>query len=92
MVSNGNGVCLMYAPANTTYSDNTGSYVFEQACPMEQTTLALRVTPLRRGELYSATVRTQFPSAEGWRAEHDRVVGEFKKYPLVNLNMLFAGD
>ena len=29
------GSCIMYAPANTTYSDNTGSYVFEQACAME---------------------------------------------------------
>ena len=29
------GSCIMYAPANTTYSDSTGSYVFDQACAME---------------------------------------------------------
>ena len=32
IASNPGGSCIMYAPANTTYSDNTGSYVFEQAC------------------------------------------------------------
>ena len=35
IASNPGGSCIMYAPANTTYSDNTGSYVFEQACAME---------------------------------------------------------
>ena len=27
--------CIMYAPANTTYTDNTGSYEFEHPCPLE---------------------------------------------------------
>ena len=35
LASNPGGSCIMYAPANTTYSDSTGSYVFEQACAME---------------------------------------------------------
>ena len=35
IASNPGGSCIMYAPANTTYSDGTGSYVFEQACAME---------------------------------------------------------
>ena len=35
LASNPGGSCIMYAPTNTTYSDNTGSYVFEQACAME---------------------------------------------------------
>ena len=35
LVSNPGGSCIMYAPANTTYSDSTGSYVFEQSCAME---------------------------------------------------------
>ncbi|MBO8407434.1 MAG: hypothetical protein IAC77_03160 [Proteobacteria bacterium] len=35
LVSNPGGSCIMYAPANTTYSDNTGSYIFDQACAME---------------------------------------------------------
>ena len=35
LASNPGGSCIMYAPANTTYSDNTGSYVFEQSCAME---------------------------------------------------------
>lgn len=29
------GVCMMYAPANTTYSDETGSYEFTEDCPLE---------------------------------------------------------
>ena len=29
------GSCIMYAPTNTTYSDSTGSYIFNEACPME---------------------------------------------------------
>ena len=29
------GSCIMYAPANTRYSDRSGTYIFEQACPME---------------------------------------------------------
>ncbi len=35
LISNPGGSCIMYAPTNTTYSDNTGSYVFEQPCAME---------------------------------------------------------
>ena len=35
IASSPGGSCIMYAPANTTYSDNTGVYVFEQACAME---------------------------------------------------------
>ena len=35
LVSTPGGSCIMYAPTNTTYSDSTGSYVFEQACAME---------------------------------------------------------
>ena len=35
LASSPGGSCIMYAPANTTYSDDTGSYVFEQACAME---------------------------------------------------------
>ena len=35
IASNPGGSCIMYAPANTTYSDSTGSYVFDQACAME---------------------------------------------------------
>ena len=35
IASNPGESCIMYAPANTTYSDSTGSYVFEQACAME---------------------------------------------------------
>ncbi len=35
IASSPGGSCIMYAPANTTYSDNTGTYVFEQACAME---------------------------------------------------------
>ena len=35
IVSSPSGSCIMYAPANTTYSDSAGSYVFEQACAME---------------------------------------------------------
>ena len=35
LASSPGGSCIMYAPANTTYSDSTGSYVFDQACAME---------------------------------------------------------
>ena len=34
LVSTPSGSCIMYAPANTRYSDRTGSYVFTNACPM----------------------------------------------------------
>ena len=27
--------CFMYAPANTPYTDNTGTYEFVEACPLE---------------------------------------------------------
>lgn len=29
------GSCIMYAPANTQYTDESGTYEFEQACPLE---------------------------------------------------------
>ena len=29
------GACIMYAPANTEYSDSTGIYEFTAACPLE---------------------------------------------------------
>lgn len=28
------GACIMYAPANVGYSDRTGAYMFEYACPL----------------------------------------------------------
>lgn len=28
------GSCIMYAPVNVTYTDDTGSYVFTEPCPM----------------------------------------------------------
>ncbi len=28
------GVCMMFAPENTPYSDNTGEYIFTQACQL----------------------------------------------------------
>lgn len=33
--SNPNGTCIMFPPENTEYSDNTGTYVFDEACVME---------------------------------------------------------
>ena len=35
LISDPAGSCIMYAPANTRYSDRSGTYIFEQACPME---------------------------------------------------------
>ena len=35
IASNPGGSCIMYAPANTTYSDSAGSYIFDHACAME---------------------------------------------------------
>ena len=29
------GMCIMFTPENTEYSDDTGTYVFEEACVME---------------------------------------------------------
>ena len=29
------GSCILYAPANTPYTDNTGTYEFVEACPLE---------------------------------------------------------
>ena len=35
LVSSPSGSCIMYAPANTQYTDESGTYEFEQACPFE---------------------------------------------------------
>ncbi len=35
LISSPAGSCIMYAPTNTTYTDNTGSYEFTSACPLE---------------------------------------------------------
>ena len=36
LVANPDGVCVMYAPAGTTYTDTSGhSFEFTQACPLE---------------------------------------------------------
>lgn len=32
LVSEPNGVCIMYAPAGVTYTDETGSYEYSEAC------------------------------------------------------------
>ena len=29
------GSCIMYAPAGVSYTDSSGTYEFEQACPLE---------------------------------------------------------
>ncbi len=29
------GFCIMYAPANTEYTDTTGTYEFTEICPLE---------------------------------------------------------
>ena len=29
------GACIMYAPANTEYSDSSGTYEYTSACPLE---------------------------------------------------------
>lgn len=33
--SSPNFSCIMYAPADVTYSDESGSYTFTSACPLE---------------------------------------------------------
>ena len=35
LVSSPAGSCIMYAPANTVYTDATGTYEFTAACPLE---------------------------------------------------------
>lgn len=35
LISSPAGSCIMYAPANTVYTDNTGTYEFTSACPLE---------------------------------------------------------
>lgn len=35
LTSNPSGSCIMYAPANTTYSDESGYFIFVEACPLE---------------------------------------------------------
>lgn len=34
LVSSPAGSCMMYAPANTEYTDNNGNYEFTQVCPL----------------------------------------------------------
>lgn len=34
LVASPAGACIMYAPANVAYSDRTGAYMFEYACPL----------------------------------------------------------
>ena len=35
LISSPAGSCIMYAPTNTTYTDDTGSYEFTSACPLK---------------------------------------------------------
>lgn len=35
LASSPTGSCIMYAPAGTSYTDSSGTYEFEQACPLE---------------------------------------------------------
>ena len=35
LVASPDGSCIMYAPANTEYSDSTGTYEYTSACPLE---------------------------------------------------------
>ena len=35
IASNPGGSCIMYAPVGVSYTDATGTYVFDQACAME---------------------------------------------------------
>ena len=35
LVTSPSGACIMYAPANTEYSDSTGTYEYTSACPLE---------------------------------------------------------
>ncbi len=34
LVSSPTGSCIMYAPTNTAYTDETGTYEFTSACPL----------------------------------------------------------
>lgn len=34
LVSSPQGVCMMYAPTDTSYSDDTGSYTYTTICPL----------------------------------------------------------
>lgn len=34
LASNPAGVCIMYAPAGVSYTDDVGTYEFTDACPM----------------------------------------------------------
>ena len=35
LVSTPSGSCIMYAPANTQYTDESGTYEYTAACPLE---------------------------------------------------------
>ncbi len=35
LVSSPSGSCIMYAPANTQYTDESGTYEYTAACPLE---------------------------------------------------------
>lgn len=35
LVSSPSGSCIMYAPTGVTYTDDSGSYEFTSACPLE---------------------------------------------------------
>ena len=35
LVSSPSGTCIMYAPTGVSYTDASGTYEFEQACPLE---------------------------------------------------------
>ena len=35
LVTSPDGSCIMYAPVGVSYTDATGTYVFDQACAME---------------------------------------------------------
>ena len=35
LISSPAGSCIMYAPTNITYTDDTGSYEFTSACPLK---------------------------------------------------------
>ncbi len=41
LISDPGGSCIMYAPANVTYTDKTGSYVYTEACPMTDSGLVV---------------------------------------------------
>ena len=35
LVASPSGSCIMYAPANTQYTDESGTYEYTSACPLE---------------------------------------------------------